>query len=111
MTKPAITPFNPDAKSAALSDDLSRLAEIIDSVLPGRGRELVIKIAKEFAGSYVYFQQRDKIFRTTRDQWVIEQYEAGHKVSEIAREIKLSERQIWTILSREPGEDRQMSLF
>lgn len=111
MTKPKILPFNPDANSAVLSDDLTRLADIIDSVLPGRGRELVVKIAKEFAGSYVYFQQREKIFRITRDQWIIEQYEAGHRVPEIAREVQLSERQIWTILGREPDEERQMSLF
>jgi len=104
-------PFKPDAGSAELSDDLSRLAEIIEAVLPGRGRELVVKIAKEFAGTYVYFQQDDKIFREVRDQWIIDQYLAGHKASEIAREVKLSERQVWNILGREPGEEKQLKLF
>jgi Mor family transcriptional regulator len=111
LTRKKICEFVPDADNANLSEDLTRLSEIIEACAPGLGRKLVIKIAKEFAGTYVYFQQDDKIFRDERDQWIIEQYEAGHKVPEIARGAPLCERQVWNILGREPGQDKQLKLF
>ena len=36
---------------------------------------------------------------------------SGPRVPEIARLVRLSERQVWSVLGREPGDERQMSLF
>ncbi len=109
--KKKLPAFNPNHETAVLNDDLARLAEIIDEVVPGRGKEIAVRISRAFGGSYIYCLQDEKLWRGVRDQWVIEQYDAGHRVPEIARAIKKCERQVWNILGREPGEDKQLKLF
>jgi Mor family transcriptional regulator len=103
--------FSPAPESAILSNDLQRAAEVIDEIAPGRGKEIVVRLAREFSGTYVYFLQEEKLFRAMRDQWIIAQYDAGHRVADIARAVSLCERQVWNILGREPGEDKQLKLF
>ena len=51
------------------------------------------------------------MFRPIRDLWIIEMYDAGYRATDIARAVGLCERQVWNILGREPGEDKQMRLF
>jgi Mor family transcriptional regulator len=109
--RPRLQPFTPEPHEAVLPDDLGRIASLIEAQAPGKGKALTVQIAKEFAGTYVYFMQQDKLFRATRDHWIIRQYEAGYRASEIARAASLSERQIWNILGREPDDDRQLRLF
>jgi len=106
-----LKPFTLTADNAELRDDLARAAEILDRLVPGKGKELVIMLAAEFGGTYVYFPQKEKLTRLNRDPWIIAQYAAGYRVVEIARATNLSERQVWNILGREPGEEKQMKLF
>lgn len=100
QNEPSIQPFNPTPEQADLSEELFRIAEIIDTIKPGSGKEAVVSICREFAGTHVYFLQDQKIFRKARDTWIIQQYDKGHRVPEIARFVKMSERQIWNILGR-----------
>jgi len=98
--RPSIRPFIPTPEQAELSEELIMMAEIIDKIAPGNGKEAVITISREFSGTYVYFLQDKKMFRKARDTWIIEQYDKGCRVVDIARNIKVSERQIWNILGR-----------
>lgn len=109
--KTRIKPFEPSPESAVLNDDMERIVEIVEKLAPGKGANIVVQMAKEFAGTYVYFLQNDKMFRKPRNEWIIEQYEAGYRVADIARILQKSERQIWTILGREPAQNKQLNLF
>ncbi len=106
-----LKPFTLTADTADLRDDLARAAEIIEQLVPGKGKELVVRLASEFAGTYVYFPQKEKLVRGSRNPWIIEQYEAGYRVVDIARSVGLSERQVWYILGKEVDEDKQLNLF
>lgn len=108
MNKPDL---NITPKVDELPGDLSRLAAIIDQVIPGKGVETTIRIANEFRGTYIYCHNTDALYRAARDRWITEQYDLGMKVPVIARKIKLSERQVWTILGKEPVNSRQGRLF
>jgi len=103
--------FTPQPDDAALFGDLARMAEVIEHVAPGRGREIVVAICREFGGSGVYFLQEEKLFREARDNWIRAMYDLGHRAQALVRATGVSERNIWYILGREPGEDRQMRLF
>lgn len=111
MDEKKLPPFLPPADAAALGPDLRRAADLLDEVVPGRGKELVVQLARGFCGTYVYFPQKDKLFREARDRWIIEQYDAGFRVPDIARRVDLCERQVWYILGREPGEEKQLRLW
>lgn len=92
--------FSPTPEQAELNDELSRLVEIVESIAPGKGKAVVVKICREFSGTHVYFLQEQNMFRTARDKWIIQQFDNGKRVPEIARQVKISERQIWNILGR-----------
>lgn len=94
-----------------LPGDLAQLARTVESVVPGHGVRVVLRIVKEFRGTHIYCRNLDGLQRAVRDRWVIEMYTNGARVAEIARVVHLSERQVWTILGREPEDDRQLSLF
>lgn len=94
-----------------LPGDLSQVAQVIESVMPGAGVKVVMRLASEFRGTYVYFRNLDDIGRTARNRAIVEMYTKGMRVPEIARAVKLSERQVWTVLGSEPGDDRQLKLF
>ena len=109
--KKELPPFVLGADDASLAGDLARLAELINTVSPGLGREIVVWICREFGGTCVYFLQPEKLFREARDRWIIQQYDAGHRVPEIARATGISDRQVWNVLGKDPGEDRKLKLF
>lgn len=94
-----------------LPGDLSQLARTIEEVVPGHGVKVVLRIVDEFRGTNIYCRNLDGLKRSVRDRRVIELYSAGMRVPEIARLVHLSERQVWTVLGREPEDDRQMKLF
>jgi len=79
--------------------------------VPGRGVELALLLGEKYRGTTMYFHNVDQLFRRLRNDWLIDQYGSGVKVAELARTVRLSERQVWEILGKEPGEERQMKLF
>lgn len=96
----ALKTFSPSPEEADLSDDLLRLAEIIDTIIPGRGKELVVRFCDNFSGTYVYFPQIGPLFREARNAWIIKQFDNGGRARDIARAAGVSERQVWYILGR-----------
>jgi len=98
--KKEIPPFVLRTEDASLPGDLARLAESIDKVSPGQGRDSVLAICRDFGGTCVYFLQPEKLFRESRDKWIIEQYDAGYRVPEIARAAGISVRQVWNVLGK-----------
>jgi Mor family transcriptional regulator len=92
--------FKPTPDQAELNEELSRMVEVVDGVIPGKGKAVVVELCREYCGSHVYFIQHQNMFRKARDNWIIEQYSQGLRVSEIARRVNISVRQIWTILGR-----------
>ncbi len=90
---------------------LAELARKLDKLVPGRGLELTLKLGAEYRGTYVYFHSFDELERLVRDRWLVDQYGKGIKVPLLAREVRLSERQVWAILGKEPGEEKQGRLF
>lgn len=94
-----------------LPGDLSQLARIIEEVAPSLGVKIVLRVASEFRGTHVYFHNLDGIERRARNRNILEMYDKGTRVPEIARIVRLSERQVWTILGKEPGEEKQLNLF
>ena len=94
-----------------LPGDLSQLARVVEEIVPGSGVKVVLRIAEEFRGTTVYFHNLDALLRQARNRLIIERYDKGERVPEIARDVRLSERQIWAILGKEPEEERQLKLF
>ncbi len=94
-----------------LPGDLPELAKLIDEMVPGHGVRVVMRLAREYRSTYVYFHNLDALERKKRDIEIIKRYEGGERPADIARDVELSERQVWKILGREPGEDKQMKLF
>jgi Mor family transcriptional regulator len=94
-----------------LPGDLSQLARTIDEIVPGLGVKIVLRVASEFRGTHVYFHNLDAIERRARNRMILEMYDKGTRVPEIARIVRLSERQVWAVLGREPGEEKQLAMF
>lgn len=94
-----------------LPGDLPLLAEIIEKYIPGKGVDVVLDIVSEFRGTYLYCPTVDKLQRAARNRLIVDLYDKGAKVPEIARAVGLTERQIWKILGKEPVDDRQGRLF
>lgn len=84
-----------------LPGDLSQLAKAIEDVVPGLGVNIVLRVASEFRGTHIYFHNLDSITRKARNRFILEKYDKGIKVPEIARIVRLSERQVWTVLGKE----------
>ena len=99
-SKKELPAFCPSHDDAVLTNDLARVAEIIDELIPGRGKEIAVKVSIGTGGTLIYFPQKNNLFRDIRDQWIIEQYSAGHRVQDISREVNVCERQIWNILGK-----------
>jgi Mor family transcriptional regulator len=96
-----------------LPGDLAQLAMIVEEIMPGKGVVTVLRMEKEYRGTAIYFHNLDGLRRRVRDAWIIERYNSGEKVADIARDprIGLSARQVWNILGREPVDERQLKLF
>lgn len=76
-----------------LTGDLRDVAQVI-------GVGLTLKLAQAFRGTSVYFRNIDHIIRKRRNMCIREAYDQGARVNNLARDFKLSKRQIETILSR-----------
>ncbi len=94
-----------------LPGDLSQLARFIEEMVPGQGVRVVLKLAEEYRGTSIYFHNLDSLKRRIRDIEIIRRYDNGERPADIARDVSLSERQVWKILGRDTEEDRQMRLF
>lgn len=94
-----------------LPGDLSKLAAIIDAVVPGQGVTIVIRITEMFRGTTIYCHNMDALTRKARDRWVRDHFDAGDRVPDIARTVNLSERRVWEILGTAPVDERQGRLF
>jgi Mor family transcriptional regulator len=96
-----------------LPGELATLARTIEAVAPGLGVRLTLVLESAFRGTAVYFHNVDNLRRKVRDQRIIERYNAGERVDDIARSVGKSSRHIWNILGREPGleDERQLKLF
>jgi Mor family transcriptional regulator len=94
-----------------LPGDLAQLAMIVEEIMPGKGVVTVLRMEKEYRGTAIYFHNLDGLRRKVRDTCIKARYDNGVRVPEIARWARLSERQVWTILGKDPGEERQLKLF
>ncbi len=94
-----------------LPGDLAQLAKLLEKKVPGRGLELTLMLGNTYRSTYIYFHNFDQFERKLRDRLIIEKYSNGVKVPVLARWAVLSERQVWTILGKEPGEGKQRRLF
>lgn len=94
-----------------LPGDLNPLAEVLERIVPGKGVRITLLLAEEYRGTAVYFHNDDWLKRKLRDQRIVERYNEGERVADIARDVKLSASHVWKILGREPGEDKQLPLF
>lgn len=83
-----------------LPGDLSRLAEIIESHAPGQGVKITMAIADEFRGTKIHCHNMDVLKRKVRNSRIVDQFGKGVRVPEIARKVRLGERQVWSILGQ-----------
>lgn len=94
-----------------LPGDLPQLATIIETMAPGLGVAITMRIAANFQSTYIYCHSIEDLKRAARDRWIREHYDLGVRVPDLARAVPMSERQVWRVLGKAPVEDRQMSLF
>lgn len=83
-----------------LPGDLSRLAEIIESHAPGQGVKITVAIADEFRGTKIHCHNMDALKRKVRDSRIVDQFDKGVSVPDIARKFRLGERRVWSILGQ-----------
>ena len=85
-----------------LGGDFRRVAEIV-------GVENALKISAEFGGLWISVPKLDGLKRDVRDRAIRKQYDDSKDktalVRRLARENKLTARQIYNILGVEPGGD------
>lgn len=94
-----------------LPGDLSLIAVTIEKYAPGNGVAITLALAAIFRGTTSYWHNMDALGRKARDRWLREQFDQGVRVPQLARTVKLSERQVWDILGKAPVDDRQGRLF
>lgn len=98
----------PDEALPELSDltgDVRILAEMV-------GVRLALKISERFDGTPArLFGHRRWLIRWRDCQIRAEYDNGGVSGVDLARRYGLSDRHIWTILGKVPGEDRQLRLF
>lgn len=106
----------PDAYLPEINDlpgDLAMLARVIEAAAPGYGVRLALALEAEFRGTTIYIHNVDALRRRVRDMRIIERYNAGERVEDIARSVFMSSRHVRNILGREPGveDNRQLKMF
>jgi len=94
-----------------LPGDLAEVATIIERHAPGRGVAITLELAERFRSTYVYFHNTDAIWRAARNRRIVELYTSGTKVPAIAREVNLGEKYVWSLLGKEPEDNRQLKMF
>ncbi|GAB6191132.1 Mor transcription activator family protein [Desulfocastanea catecholica] len=88
-----------------LSGDMRIVAELV-------GVRMALTIAERFGGTPVMLYGHKKWLIRWRDQEIRAEYDRGDISGvALARKHGLCDRQVWNILGREPGEDRQLKLF
>ncbi|MCI1193399.1 hypothetical protein MOJ79_16315 [Calidifontimicrobium sp. SYSU G02091] len=68
-------------------------------------------LARYAAGDILYIPKCDGARRAARDAAIRAAYDAGHRVQDIAREHRLTERWVYEILGRDDQNAEQGSLF
>jgi len=97
-----------------LPGELQPLARAIAELLgPKMAVRLVLHLEQLYRGTAIYFHNADAIRRRVRDRRIVERYNSGERVDDIARSAGISARHVWNILGREPDveDTRQMRLF
>lgn len=80
------------AKDLTLTDDLSKLANII-------GLEAVLKICKEMGGSGIYFPKYHSVIRKFRNRMILSEFN-GSNQNELANKYGVSKAWIYEILKQ-----------
>lgn len=94
-----------------LPGDLPEVARVIDQCAPGKGVEITLELVKRFRGTYVLFHNIDALKRAARNRRIIEMYDDGVSVPEIARIVGLCVRRVRDILGKPPEDEKQLKLF
>jgi Mor family transcriptional regulator len=96
-----------------LPGELGQLARDISTISPDKAIRITLLLEQRYRGTSLYFHNCDAIRRRVRNIKIIERYNGGERVEDIARSVGKSARQIWNILGKEPGveDNRQMKLF
>jgi len=88
-----------------LNSDLRMLAEKV-------GVRTALEISELFNGTTACFFGHRRYLIRFRDKQIRAEYDQGGiTVAELARKYNLTERYVYMILGKQPGEDRQMRLF
>lgn len=88
-----------------LTGDLRMLAELV-------GVRKALEISELFGGTTACFFGHRRYLIRFRDKKIRAEYDSGGiTVAELARKYNLTERYLYMILGKQPGEDRQMRLF
>lgn len=118
MLKTVLAEMLGEAAVRTLSRDYGGLALVVPKKPAGWVLDLPEgvgeKLCAVYGGDRVYIPKLDAGARLKRDAAIIAAYDAGERVQDLARQYKLTERRVRTILGRPlpvPEEDRQGSLF
>lgn len=88
-----------------LNADLRMLAELV-------GVRTALEISELFNGTTACFFGHKRHLIRYRDKQIRAEYDSGNiTVAELARKYNLTERYLYMILGKSPGEDRQLKLF
>jgi len=86
-----------------LPGDLRHLAEVLREHFPDAPYiAIVLRIAKEFRGTYIRVHSLDDLEREIRNTEIRAEYTSGKKAPQLAIKFRLTERHIWNILGTEP---------
>lgn len=76
------------------------------------GHEAALGLAAMYGGEYLTVPRAAAAMRCTRDRQIVAAYDSGTTVSDLARQYRMTTRNIWTILGRPlPDAPVQPSLF
>lgn len=98
----------PDAALPSLEEltgDMRYLANLV-------GVRMALKISELFDCTPIRLYGHRRWILNYRDSKIRAEYDSGNISGvELARKYGLSDRQIWNIIGKEPGDDRQLRLF
>lgn len=71
------------------------------------------QVIQRFGGAVLYVAKLDEALRAARDREIVERYGKGEPVKRLARYYRLTERQVWNILTKTESsqDDRQIPLL
>ncbi len=97
-------PWINDLDSAMLPEPYRKLADVI-------GIKAVLKLADEFQGTNIYFPKLDGTIKMIRDKKILDDYQRGFHIKELARMYGLTETWVRTILTENKIDNNQLTLF